>query len=155
IPLPNPWCVHANGLLIQHVPVVLYPDYTLGNIPKKWNKDMPIYTTLAGLPPKLSNQEYNIHCLATTNMANALGLLVELKINKNGFVAYNSLLKTNLLVNTVPPCNCGDYPMHVEISNMTNPSMTLKPCRICNLSVESHAKKYSESYIKEFLGIDD
>lgn len=44
---------------------------------------MSFYSTLAGLPPKLSNQDYNINFLATSNCASALeqadGLVDELK----------------------------------------------------------------------------
>jgi hypothetical protein len=54
--------------------MVLYSDDTSGNVSKKWNKHMSIYTILAGLPPKLANQEFNIHFVATTNTANALEL---------------------------------------------------------------------------------
>ncbi|KAH9812293.1 hypothetical protein DFH28DRAFT_899214, partial [Melampsora americana] len=44
-------------------------------------------------------------------------------------------------------------PMHKEISNTPHLSMTLNPCRICDSSVESQAKRHSETYIWEFLGI--
>ncbi|KAH9809461.1 hypothetical protein DFH28DRAFT_905286, partial [Melampsora americana] len=64
----------ANGLLIQQAPMVLDSDNPPGNVSKKWNKHMPIYTILAGSPPKLANQEFNIHFLATTNTANACEL---------------------------------------------------------------------------------
>jgi hypothetical protein len=35
---------------------------------------MSFYYTLAGLPPKLSNQQYNCHFLSTSNTAGALEL---------------------------------------------------------------------------------
>jgi hypothetical protein len=54
--------------------MILYSDDTSGNVSKKWNKHMSIYTILAGLPAKLANQEFNIHFVATTNTANALEL---------------------------------------------------------------------------------
>lgn len=70
--LPNPWRVKAAGLVIRHVPIVLYSDDASGNQSKKWNQYMSFYCTLAGLPPKLSNQEYNIHFLTSSNVASAL-----------------------------------------------------------------------------------
>lgn len=36
---------------------------------------MSLYFTLSGLPPEMTNQEYNIHFLATSNRASALELL--------------------------------------------------------------------------------
>jgi hypothetical protein len=35
---------------------------------------MSFYYTLAGLPPKMSNQQYNCHFLSTSNTAGALEL---------------------------------------------------------------------------------
>jgi hypothetical protein len=35
---------------------------------------MSYYFTLTGLPPGMTNQEYNIHFLATSNKASALEL---------------------------------------------------------------------------------
>ncbi|KAH9820701.1 hypothetical protein DFH28DRAFT_1194770 [Melampsora americana] len=159
IPLPNPWRIRANGLLIQHIPMILYSDDTSGNVSKKWNKHMSIYTILAGLPPKLANQEFNIHFVATTNTANALELFGQTvaefnEMSSEGFVAYNSSLETKVFVIALPLYHCGDSPMHAEISNTPNPSMTLNPCRICDLSVESQAKKKTETYIQDFLGLN-
>ncbi|KAH9814314.1 hypothetical protein DFH28DRAFT_1108148 [Melampsora americana] len=57
IPLPNPW-----------------RNDTSGNVSKKWNKHMSYYFTLSGLPPGMTNQEYNIHFLATSNKSSALEL---------------------------------------------------------------------------------
>ncbi|KAH9811012.1 hypothetical protein DFH28DRAFT_1085197 [Melampsora americana] len=71
-PMTNPWREKAQGKVICHVPLALYSDDTLGNVAKKWNKHMSIYFTLAGLPPALSNKEFNIHFLATPNCATAL-----------------------------------------------------------------------------------
>ncbi|KAH9818003.1 hypothetical protein DFH28DRAFT_926198 [Melampsora americana] len=74
IPLPNPWRMKANGKVIRHVPITLYSDDTSGNVSKKWNKHMSYYFTLSGLPPGMTNQEYNIHFLLTSNKASALEL---------------------------------------------------------------------------------
>lgn len=73
----NSWRERAKGHIIKHIPIGLYSDDTSGNVGKKWNKHMSVYFTLAGLPPKMTNQEYNIHFLATSNCASALELLDE------------------------------------------------------------------------------
>lgn len=80
IDLPNPWRVRAQGSIIRSVPVALYSDDTSGNVSKKWNKHMSFYLTLGGLQPKLTNQEYYIEPMCTSNTASALelaGLLVD------------------------------------------------------------------------------
>jgi hypothetical protein len=74
VPLKNPWRTKADGCIIRHVPLVLYSDDLSGNVSKRWNKHMAFYFTLAGLPPKLANQEYNCHFLTTSNTAGALEL---------------------------------------------------------------------------------
>ncbi|KAH9808337.1 hypothetical protein DFH28DRAFT_657217 [Melampsora americana] len=68
-PMTNPWREKAQGKVICHVPLALYSDDTSGNVSKKWNKHMSIYFTLAGLPPDMANQGFNIHFLATSNCA--------------------------------------------------------------------------------------
>lgn len=70
----NPWRTKAQGRIIRHMPLVLYCDDLSGNISKRWNKHVAFYFTLAGLPPKMSNQEYNCHFLTTSNTAGALEL---------------------------------------------------------------------------------
>ncbi|KAH9809143.1 hypothetical protein DFH28DRAFT_906417, partial [Melampsora americana] len=159
IKLPNPWRVLAKGLVIQSVPIALYSDDTSGNVSKKWNKHMSFYFTLAGLRPKLTNQEYHIHPLCTSNVANALeqGDQVVDELNEassTGFRAYNCGSQQYVLVVPFILCHMGDSPMHSEISNTTNPSGTLSPCRICDLTVDSRAEKQTETYIQKFVGID-
>ncbi|KAH9818305.1 hypothetical protein DFH28DRAFT_888068, partial [Melampsora americana] len=159
IPLPNPWRLKANGKIIQHVPITLYSDDTSGNVSKKWNKHMSFYFTLSGLPPGMSNQEYNIHFLATSNKAGALELgdkiVDELNtLGTEGFITYDESIKKEVLVMVVPLCHLGDSPMHAEITNTTNPSVTLNPCRICKLSVETLGAKQDPRYTRAFVGID-
>ncbi|PLW54792.1 hypothetical protein PCANC_03704 [Puccinia coronata f. sp. avenae] len=72
IPLPNPWRIKANRKIIQHVPITLYFDDTSGNTSKQFNKHISFYFTLSGLPPNISNQEYNCHFLASSNIASVL-----------------------------------------------------------------------------------
>jgi len=74
IDFPNPWRVKAQGRIIRHVPMTLYADDTSGNVSKQWNKHLSYYWSLSGLPPTMSNQQYNCHFLATSNAAGALEL---------------------------------------------------------------------------------
>ncbi|KAH9809499.1 hypothetical protein DFH28DRAFT_1133401 [Melampsora americana] len=159
ISLPNPWRVKANGMLIRSVPIALYSDDTSGNVSKKWNKHMSFYFTLASLRPKLTNQEYHIHPLCTSNVANALeqGDQIVDELNQaasTGFCAYDCSVQKDVLVIPFVLCHMGDSPMHAEISNTTNPSGTLSPCRICDLTVESRADKQTKNYVQRFVGID-
>ncbi|KAH9810013.1 hypothetical protein DFH28DRAFT_1132572 [Melampsora americana] len=158
IPLTNPWRTRAHGRAIKHIPIALYSDDTSGNVSKKWNKHMSIFFTLAGLPPKMTNQEYNIHFLATSNCASVLDLLDEVVEDINvhaseGFVTYDQMSGTDVLVMVVVLCHLGDSPMHAEISNTTNPANTLTPCRMCDLSVARMADKKSLEYVSAFVGL--
>jgi hypothetical protein len=74
IPIENPWREKADGRLIRHIPITLYSDDTSGNQSKKYNSHMSFYYTLSGLPTKLSNQDYNINYVSTSNVASALEL---------------------------------------------------------------------------------
>jgi hypothetical protein len=74
IQLPNPWRTRAGGKIIRNMPITLYSDDTLGNVSKRWNKHVSFYFTLSGLPPRLSNQEFNCHFLTTSNRAGVLEL---------------------------------------------------------------------------------
>ncbi|KAG0138984.1 hypothetical protein CROQUDRAFT_55407 [Cronartium quercuum f. sp. fusiforme G11] len=133
VELPNPWQTKANGRIIRHFPVTLYSDDTSGNVSKKWNKHMSFYCTLLGLPPKLTNQEFNMHFISTSNSASALELgeyLID-RINQSnteGFEVYDARSDSKVLVMMVVLCHLGDSPMHAEIWNTVNPTMTLNPC---------------------------
>jgi hypothetical protein len=73
--LPNPWRKKADGKIIRHIPITLYSDDTSGNVSKKFNKHISFYFTLSGLPPHISNQEFNCHFLSTSNRATVLEIL--------------------------------------------------------------------------------
>ncbi|KAH9810567.1 hypothetical protein DFH28DRAFT_1131965 [Melampsora americana] len=157
-PIINPWRSRANGVLIKHIPIVLYSDDTSGNVSKKWNKHMSVFFTLAGLPPKMTNMEYNIHFLATSNCASALDLMDEVVDDLNhhsseGFLTYDYASGKEVLVIAVVLCHLGDGPMHAEISNTTNPANTLTPCRMCDLHVTKMADKKTEDYVSAFIGV--
>ena len=74
IPFPNPWRVKANGKIIRHMPITLYADDTSGNKSKRWNKHVSYCFTLSGLRPALTNMEYNVHFVCTSNKAGPLEL---------------------------------------------------------------------------------
>ncbi|KAH9816553.1 hypothetical protein DFH28DRAFT_891007, partial [Melampsora americana] len=74
VPFFNPWRAKAKGRIIRHMPLVLYCDDLSGNVSNRWNKHIAFYFTLAGLPPKLANQEYNCHFVTTSNTAGGLEL---------------------------------------------------------------------------------
>ncbi|KAH9817323.1 hypothetical protein DFH28DRAFT_926849 [Melampsora americana] len=160
VPWINPWRIKAQGQIIRHVPLVLYCDDLSGNVSKRWNKHMAFYFTLAGLPPKLANQEFNCHFLSTSNTSGALELADPLidelnKLATDGFVAYDHKAKSDVFVMTTILCHLGDSPMHAEVTNTMNPTTSLTPCRICHLKVKSLTEKRSTKYVCDFVGIDE
>ncbi|OAV86637.1 hypothetical protein PTTG_29796, partial [Puccinia triticina 1-1 BBBD Race 1] len=159
IDLPNEWRKKSDGRIIRHVPIALYCDDTSGNQSKKWNKHISYYFTLAGLPPRVSNQQYNCHFLSTSNTAGPLELADQIvdelnDITKDGYFAYDCELQQEVLVSTVVLCFLGDSPMHAEVTNTPLPGAALNPCRICHLGVEKRSDKSGEDYIYQFLGMD-
>lgn len=75
-------------------------------------------------------------------------------ISENGVVAYHSGLRKNVLVMTCVLAHMGDSPMHAEITNTTNPSSSLNPCRLCPLTVDKKAERQTPEYLSEFVGVD-
>ncbi|KAH9822651.1 hypothetical protein DFH28DRAFT_1049925 [Melampsora americana] len=160
VPFTNPWRIKAEGRMIRHVPLVLYCDDLSGNVSKRWNKHLAFYFTLAGLPPKLANQEFNCHFLSTSNTAGALELADPLidelnKLTAEGFVAYDHKAESEVFVMTTILCHLGDSPMHAEVTNTMNPTTSLTPCRICHLKVKSLTEKRSTKYVCDFFGINE
>jgi hypothetical protein len=74
-PLHNPWRAKANGRRVLSVPIWLWCDDTSGNQSKKWNKHNSFLTTLTGLPRRMQQSSFNIHFLATSNIASPLEML--------------------------------------------------------------------------------
>ncbi|KAI8443082.1 hypothetical protein BY996DRAFT_6428225 [Phakopsora pachyrhizi] len=102
IKLPNPWRLKAQGRMIRHVPLSIYSDDTSGNLSKQWNKHISIFMSLAGLPPHISNQEYNTLFVATSNIATALELAApvveELNIlSTSGFFTFDHSLQEDVV----------------------------------------------------------
>ncbi|KAI8444521.1 hypothetical protein BY996DRAFT_8694743 [Phakopsora pachyrhizi] len=133
IQLPNPWRVKADGKMIRHIPLNFYSDDTSGNVSKQWNKHFSIFMSLAGLPPKLSNQESNTLFVATSNIATALELAAPVcdelnNISLSGFTAFDYSLQEHVLVLPVVLLFMADSPMHAEITSTMQPNVSLQPC---------------------------
>ncbi|KAI8458054.1 hypothetical protein BY996DRAFT_6411177 [Phakopsora pachyrhizi] len=157
IQLPNPWRIKAEGKMIRHVPLSFYADDTSGNISKQWNKHISIFISLAGLPPKLSNQEFNKLFVTTSNIASALELAAPVfeelkKLTTSGFTAFDYSLQGDVLVLPVVLLFMADSPMHAEITSTMQPNASLMPCRICNLKAENKKEKATATYVDRFLG---
>lgn len=71
----NPWRVRGHGRRVLSFPIWLYCDDTSGNQSKKWNAHNSFLFTAAGLPRTESQQEYNVHFLCTSNVAQPLEML--------------------------------------------------------------------------------
>ncbi|KAI8460241.1 hypothetical protein BY996DRAFT_4632711 [Phakopsora pachyrhizi] len=157
IQLPNPWRVKAEGKIIRHIPLNFYSDDTSGNVSKQWNKHISIFMSLAGLPPKLSNQEFNTFFVATSNIATALELAAPVcdelsKLLLSGFTAFDYSLQEHVLVLPVVLLFMADSPMHAEITSTIQPNVSLQLCRICNLKAENKKEKATGTYVDKFLG---
>jgi hypothetical protein len=55
---------------------------------------------------------------------------------------------------TMVLCFLGDSPMHAEIANSPMPSVSLNPCRMCDLSAPGKESKSTLDYVNDFLGKD-
>ena len=71
----NRWRALAGGACVVSFPLWLYCDDVSGNQSKKWNKHHSFLSSAAGLPCSLSQQEYNVHFLCTSNLAPLLEML--------------------------------------------------------------------------------
>lgn len=69
---PNPLRTLADGKRVLPLPIWFYCDDTSGNMSKKWNKHNSLLFTFAGLPREYAEIIYNIHFLATSNIASPL-----------------------------------------------------------------------------------
>ncbi|OAV96922.1 hypothetical protein PTTG_08102 [Puccinia triticina 1-1 BBBD Race 1] len=157
--LPHPWREPAKGRVIRQMPINLFADDTSGNVSKQWNCHISYYCTLAGLPPKATNMQYNCHFLSTSNQAGVLELgeqiVEELNLSSSeGFPAYDPGLDADVLVMSFVLCFQGDSPMHAEVTNTMMPNVALNPCRMCMLHVDNLNDKHKQAYIREFLHID-
>lgn len=77
------------------------------------------------------------------------------ELSTDGFMAYDHRTNSEVLVMTSVLCHLGDSPMHAEVSNTMNPTVSLTPCWICHLKVDSMLEKRSKQYINNFIGVDE
>ncbi|KAI8456176.1 hypothetical protein BY996DRAFT_6430855 [Phakopsora pachyrhizi] len=115
--------------MIRHIPLNFYSNDTSGNVSKQWNKHISIFMSLAGLPPKLSNQEFNTLFVSTSNIATALELAAPVcdelnNISLYGFTAFDYSLQEHVLVLPVVLLFMADSPMHAEITSTMQPNAT-------------------------------
>ncbi|OAV85817.1 hypothetical protein PTTG_30248 [Puccinia triticina 1-1 BBBD Race 1] len=158
IRIPNPWRERAGKKIIRHVPITLYSDDTSGNQSKRWNKHISYYFTLGGLPPEMTNMEYNCHFIATSNVASALeiGEPIVAEINHlatQGSIAFDAGLKHEVLYMVVPLAFLADSPMSAEITSTFNPGQANNPCRMCHLSTQSKEHRCSLEFLRAFFGL--
>ncbi|PLW23303.1 hypothetical protein PCASD_10954 [Puccinia coronata f. sp. avenae] len=159
VSVPNPWRIKAKGRLIRHVPITLYADDTSGNISKQFNKHISFFFTLSGLPPRVSNQEYNCHFLSTSNVASVLEISEQIvhhlnRMAQDGFAAYDCSITQPVLVQSVVLCFLADSPMHAEVTNTPNPGQSNHPCRMCTLSVERKSMIKTMAHVQSYLQVD-
>ena len=71
----NRWRSRAKGCRVLAFPLWMYCDDVSGNRSKKWNKHNSFLMTPAGLPHRMSQQEFNVHFLCTSNTASVPEML--------------------------------------------------------------------------------
>ncbi|KNZ53050.1 hypothetical protein VP01_335g9 [Puccinia sorghi] len=150
--LPNLWRIKASGRLIRHISINLYSDDTSGYNSKQCNKHNSFYFTLLGLSPRHTNQEYNIHFVTNSNTATPLEL-AELvvdemnEIGSRGFMAYDPILKSEVLVMSLVLFFLADSPMDAEVTSTPYPGASNNPCRVCQLGVMKREDKAGLKYV--------
>ncbi|KAH8916003.1 hypothetical protein BT69DRAFT_1340646 [Atractiella rhizophila] len=159
IPLVNPLRDLACGRKVLNVPLVLYCDDSSGNVSKRWNKHISALMTLAGLPHRVQQQEFNIHFIGTSNLVSATELLegVVEQLNNywsNGIISYDDISGEELLLRPMVIVFEGDNPMQAEACSCS-PSLgvSLKFCRVCKVGEEKKGDQLSETGITNFMKI--
>ncbi|THH17637.1 hypothetical protein EW146_g3214 [Bondarzewia mesenterica] len=117
----NDWRVKAQGHRVISLMMWLYCDDTSGNLSKKWNKHNSFLWTPAGLPREMGQQQYNVHFLATSNLAPPLemldGIVSQLEdAQRDGIWAWDVAAKELVLVIPVILGLLGDNPMQSEFA---------------------------------------
>ncbi|KAG8756176.1 hypothetical protein FRC11_005490 [Ceratobasidium sp. 423] len=135
-PIENPWRKKAKGKQVLSVPIWLYCDDTSGNTSKKWNKHNSFLFTLAGLLREVAQLPYNVHFLATSNIASLLEMLHEVveelsHAREDGIEARDCNGEETLYIPWVYAMQ-GDNPMQSELCSHIG--MTGKFfCRVCQV----------------------
>ncbi|KAG8695014.1 hypothetical protein FRC09_009442, partial [Ceratobasidium sp. 395] len=162
-PIENPWRQKANGRLVRSVPLWLYCNDTSGNMSKKWNKHNSFLFTLTGLPRAHAQLPYNIHFLATSNIASPLEMLSEISeelrdARTNGIVAYDCVEKEDVVYIPWVYAMQGDNPMQSELCSHIG--MTGKFfCRVCHVRGKDKERGDTEESetqrVTEFMKVHD
>ncbi|TRM70314.1 hypothetical protein BD626DRAFT_448805 [Schizophyllum amplum] len=117
----NEWRAKSKGYRTYAFPLWMYCDDTSGNVSKKWNKHNSFLFTPAGLPRAEVHKEYNVHFLATSNIAPPLemldGIVDQLEdAQKNGIWAWDSVTHEPVLLIPSVLALLGDNPMQSEFA---------------------------------------
>ncbi|KAI0082710.1 hypothetical protein K474DRAFT_1585163 [Panus rudis PR-1116 ss-1] len=153
----NPWRTKAKGCRVMAFPIWLYCDDTSGNVSKRWNKHNSILFTAAGLPQRLVHKEYNVHFLATSNIAPPLemldGIVEQLReCQANGIWAWDCQYREWVLLIPSVLAILGDNPMQSEFACHIG-MMGKYFCRVCWVSNSSHSPEHDVNQ-EDILGLD-
>ncbi|KAJ6618149.1 hypothetical protein B0H10DRAFT_2164261 [Mycena sp. CBHHK59/15] len=134
-PYINEWCLKADGLQCHSAPLWTYCDDTSGNVSKKWNKHNSILFTLAGLPRALTQMLYNIHFIATSNLAPPLEMMEAVvatlkEAQKTGIKVWDCVYQEWILIIPWFLAFQGDNPMASEIASHVGMKGKYY-CRVC------------------------
>ena len=127
----------ALGKPVIVAPLILYSDDTSGNKSKKWNCFNSWCFLVAGLPHHENSQLRNIHFITCSNKVPVMDMAVEVaeEISKveGGFVAFDALLQTEVVVRAPVICLIADNPRVSEVLNHRGGS-SRRYCRKCMVS---------------------
>ncbi|KAL1674996.1 hypothetical protein EV122DRAFT_219370 [Schizophyllum commune] len=117
----NKWRAKSRGYRTYAFPIWMYCDDTSGNVSKKWNKHNSFLFTPAGLSRSEVHKEYNVHFLATSNIAPPLemldGIVEQLEdAQESGIWAWDSDTKEPVLLIPSVLALLGDNPMQSEFA---------------------------------------
>ncbi|KAL1726516.1 hypothetical protein EV714DRAFT_219219 [Schizophyllum commune] len=137
----NKWRAKSKGYRTYAFPVWMYCDDTSGNVSKKWNKHNSFLFTPAGLSRSEVHKEYNVHFLATSNIAPPLemldGIVEQLHdAQENGIWAWDYDTKEPVLLIPSVLALLGDNPMQSEFACHIGLRGKLF-CRMCWVKGES------------------
>ncbi|KAJ6538910.1 hypothetical protein B0H10DRAFT_2253553, partial [Mycena sp. CBHHK59/15] len=133
----------GNGLRVHSVPLWAYCDDTSGNVSKKWNKHNSVLFTLAGLPREYSQMLYNVHFIATSNIAPPLEMMEAVttmlsEARENGIKVWDCKLQEFILIIPWILAFQGDNPMSSEFASHVGMTGNYF-CRVCNACKKHHS----------------
>ncbi|KAJ7480506.1 hypothetical protein B0H11DRAFT_2157896 [Mycena galericulata] len=158
-PAFNEWRLKGNGRRVHSVPLWSYCDDTSGNVSKKWNKHNSILFTLAGLPRALTQMLYNIHFIATSNLAPPLEMIEAVvsmlkEAQQDGIEVWDCEYREWILIIPWFLAFQGDNPMSSEFASHIG--MKGKHfCRICKAKSDKNSRAPGHAgeidRLKEFM----